>query len=45
MEVIPRVLAMGAEAELLSPASARRTIAETAGKLAAQYGRAKGLEK
>lgn len=39
MEIIPRVLAFGAEAELLSPASSRRMIAETIGKLADKYNR------
>ena len=37
LEVIPRVLALGAEAELLSPASSRKMLAETIGRLAKTY--------
>jgi len=37
LEIIPRVLALGAEAELLSPASCRRQIAETIREMAARY--------
>ena len=37
LDIIPRVLALGADAELLSPADCRRHIAETAQKLAARY--------
>ena len=37
LEIIPRVLALGPEAELLAPRSARRAMAEMVGKLAAQY--------
>ena len=37
LEIIPRVLALGSEAELLSPASSRRAIAEMVGKLAEVY--------
>ncbi|MDP7014476.1 MAG: WYL domain-containing protein [Pirellulaceae bacterium] len=37
LEVIPRVLALGSEAELLSPKSCRRTIAQMVGQMAAQY--------
>src|SRR5690606_33741582 len=38
LEIIPRVLALGAEAELLSPASARRALAETLRRVAEMYG-------
>ncbi len=38
MEVIPRVLALGAEAELLSPASCRQQIAEIVKELGKRYG-------
>ena len=41
LEIIPRVLALGAEAELLSPASSRRAMAETVRRLADRYGDAK----
>ncbi len=37
MEIIPRVLALGAEAEVLSPASCRRAISETVKRLSAIY--------
>ncbi len=37
LEVIPRVLALGAQAELLSPASSRRTIAHIVKQLAKTY--------
>ena len=37
LEVIPRVLALGAEAELLSPASSRKALAETLRRVVAQY--------
>lgn len=37
LEVIPRVLALGAEAEILSPASCRDTMAAIARKLSGQY--------
>jgi len=37
LEIIPRVLALGTEAELLSPASCRRAIAGIVGQLAAMY--------
>jgi len=37
LEIIPRVLALGAEAELLSPASSRRAMAETVKRLADRY--------
>ena len=37
LEIIPRVLAFGAEAELLSPASSRKLIAETLTRLYAKY--------
>lgn len=37
LEIIPRVLALGSEAEVLSPASCRRTIAQTIKRLAAIY--------
>jgi predicted DNA-binding transcriptional regulator YafY len=37
LEIIPRVLALGAEAEVLSPASCRKTIAEMVQRLAAKY--------
>jgi predicted DNA-binding transcriptional regulator YafY len=38
LEVIPRVLSLGPDAELLSPASCRRTLTEIAAQLAAIYG-------
>lgn len=37
LEIIPRVLALGAEAELLSPASARKAIAGMVAQLAQKY--------
>jgi len=37
LDIIPRVLALGSDAELLSPADCRRHIAETAKKMAARY--------
>ena len=37
MEVIPRVLALGKEAEIVSPASCRRTIADIARQMASRY--------
>ena len=37
LEVIPRVLALGTEAELISPAASRRVIAETIRDMNAQY--------
>jgi predicted DNA-binding transcriptional regulator YafY len=37
MEIIPRVLALGAEAEILSPASCRESMAHTVKQLAARY--------
>jgi predicted DNA-binding transcriptional regulator YafY len=37
LEIIPRVLALGAEAEILSPASCRKMIAEMVDRLAAKY--------
>ncbi len=37
LEVIPRVLALGTEAELLSPAASRKTIAETVREMAKLY--------
>ncbi len=37
LEVIPRVLALGGEAEVLAPASCRRAIAETIRKMADPY--------
>jgi predicted DNA-binding transcriptional regulator YafY len=37
LEIIPRVLALGAEAELLSPASTRRALADTLRRVVAQY--------
>ena len=37
MEIIPRVLALGAEAEVISPASCRKALAETVNKLAEKY--------
>ena len=37
LEVIPKVLALSAEAEILSPASARKAIAETVKKLGKMY--------
>lgn len=37
LEIIPRVMALGAEAEVLSPASCRKTIAETVRQLAETY--------
>jgi predicted DNA-binding transcriptional regulator YafY len=37
LEVIPRVLALGCEAELLSPASCRRRIAQLTEQMARQY--------
>ncbi len=38
LEIIPRVLALGTEAEVLAPASCRKTMANIVGKLAAKYG-------
>lgn len=40
LEIIPRVLALGSEAELLSPASCRQAIATIVGALAERYGEA-----
>jgi len=37
LEIIPRVLALGAEAELLSPASCRRAMAETVQRISDVY--------
>ncbi len=37
MEIIPRVLALGNEAELLSPKSARQLLAETIGQISSRY--------
>jgi predicted DNA-binding transcriptional regulator YafY len=37
LEIIPRVLAFGAEAEILSPASCRKMMAETVRKMAQRY--------
>ena len=37
LEIIPRVLALGSEAEILSPASCRRAFAQTVRKLAEMY--------
>jgi predicted DNA-binding transcriptional regulator YafY len=37
LDVIPRVLALGADAEVLAPASCRRAVAETIRKLAERY--------
>lgn len=37
LEIIPRVLALGAEAELLAPAATRETIAEIVRQLASHY--------
>lgn len=37
MEIVPRVLQLGTEAEILSPASARRLVADTVNELAARY--------
>lgn len=37
MEIIPRVLALGGEAELISPASCRRSLAKIARQLVSQY--------
>ena len=37
LEIIPRVLALGGEAEVLSPKSCRQAIAETIQKMAAYY--------
>jgi predicted DNA-binding transcriptional regulator YafY len=37
LEIIPRVLALGCEAELLTPVSCRRRIAELIGQMARQY--------
>ena len=39
MEIIPRVLALGSEAELLSPRSCRQRIAELVRGMAAKYER------
>lgn len=41
LEIIPRVLALGPEAELLAPAAARRTLAEMVAKMAGQYAQKK----
>jgi predicted DNA-binding transcriptional regulator YafY len=38
LEIIPRVLAMGPEAEILSPVSCRRNVAEMIRQMAAKYG-------
>lgn len=38
LEIIPRVLALGAEAEVLAPASCRKMIAEMIAKLGEKYG-------
>jgi predicted DNA-binding transcriptional regulator YafY len=38
LEIIPRVLALGAEAEVIAPASCRKMIAEMVKKMAATYG-------
>ena len=37
LEIIPRVLALGAEAELLSPASSRKALAETLRRVVSRY--------
>jgi predicted DNA-binding transcriptional regulator YafY len=37
LEIIPRVLSLGSEAELLAPASCRRTIAQMIRQMAARY--------
>ena len=37
LEVIPRVLALGTEAELISPAASRKVIAETVRDMASHY--------
>lgn len=37
LEIIPRVLALGTEAEILSPASCRKTMASIVGQLAERY--------
>jgi predicted DNA-binding transcriptional regulator YafY len=37
LEIIPRVLAMGAEAELLAPASSRKKVGELINKMADKY--------
>jgi predicted DNA-binding transcriptional regulator YafY len=37
LEIIPRVLALGAEAEVIAPASCRKMIAEMIAKLADRY--------
>lgn len=37
LEIIPRVLALGADAELLAPAASRRKIAELIGRMGAAY--------
>ena len=37
LEVIPRVLALGGEAELISPASSRKTIRETLARMTGNY--------
>ena len=37
LEVIPKVLALGGEAEIISPASARKAIAETVKKMSRMY--------
>ena len=37
LEIIPRVLNLGADAEIISPASARKTMAEIIKKLAKKY--------
>jgi predicted DNA-binding transcriptional regulator YafY len=42
LEIIPRVLALGSEAELLSPASCRQAITTIIHQLAARYGTAAG---
>jgi predicted DNA-binding transcriptional regulator YafY len=37
LEIIPRVLALGAEAEILAPASCRKAVADIVKQLAAKY--------
>lgn len=39
LDIIPRVLALGSDAELLSPAESRRQIAEIVGKMSERYER------
>ncbi len=38
MEIVPRVLHLGGDAEIISPASARKTMAEIVNQLAEKYG-------